>query len=130
MRFGLPWLAGAMLLTTITVGLPKLVVPPPAPGDSADTGADTAADTAVDTSDTADTSEPVDTSEPDTFDPETGLETGDSGPEVDSASGWSISAAERAGEKGEFGCSAVPGGLAGAVWGLGLALAFLRRRDD
>lgn len=108
-----------------------LHAPPPAPGDSGDTaddsgeddtgdGEDSGGDTADSGDSGTDTSEPVDTS--------------DSGDTADTADTDlpDIGAAELAGEKGGFGCSAtVSGATAALAWtGLLVVAARGRRRED
>jgi hypothetical protein len=111
-----------------------MVVPPPAPGDSADTGA---ADTGADgpSSDTAapddsgDTAEPVDTAEP--IDTEEPVDSGDSGRTDTADSGGlpTFAAAYGAKEAGGFGCTSVTGSTVGLLWIAGLCVVGSRRRE-
>ena len=112
-------------------------VRPPAPGDSADTsdtGTDTAADTGTDTAvdtgtDTAaDTGAAGDSGGTDTStDTSTDTDTTDTAGDTAGAVVPTRSAAQRAGEKGGFGCTTAPLGVAPG-FGLLLGAAALGRR--
>lgn len=114
----------------------SLDVRPPAPGDSADTadtGTDTAADTGTDTAADTGTDTAADTGTDTTgdsggTDTSTDTDTTDTAGDTAGAVVPTRSAAQRAGEKGGFGCTTAP---LGAAPGFGLllgAVALGRRR--
>ena len=128
-----PWLVGAGLSATVALGVP-MVVPPPAPGDSADTGAaDTGSDApstdSASPEDSGDTAEPIDTAEP--VDTEEPADSGDSGLTDSADSGVlpTFPAAYGAKEAGGFGCASVAGPAVGLLWLAGLCVAGTRRRE-
>ncbi len=115
------WLAGSLLVLFGISGMASVggAWSPP-PGDTGDTG-----DTA-EPIDSGDSAEPVDTA--DSAEP---VDSGDSGIAIDTADGPRYSAAQDAGEKGGFGCSALGmSGSAAALWGGLLVIAARRRRED
>lgn len=138
MRTVVQWSFLALLGTAMTVTAPVWLTPPPAPGDSGDSGdSGLAGDTGAVT-DTGDTSSATDTAS-DT-DVDTGAtpksdsgavdtSTGDTG-EPDTAEPTRYSAAQRAGESGDFGCSSVQSGVIGLTWLVGLVVAAGRREQD
>lgn len=126
MQAWMQWLTGAGVVATLTVGLPS-IVPPPAPGDSGDSGVVGTTDTALDDTGPDDTG-PADTGPADTGPVDTDTDTGvDSGLTTDSAVP-SFSAGDLANEKGEFGCSVVAAPGIGLLWVVGLGAAMVRRR--
>ena len=135
MRTVVQWAILALLGTTLTVQMPGWVTPPPAPGDSGDTGDTGDSGDSGDTDDTADTGSLVDTAdsaEPsDTADRDDDIELDSADTAVlDTAEPPRGSAAERAGESGDFGCSSVQNSVIGMVWALGFLAVVLRRRDE
>ena len=137
MRTVVQWSFLALLGTAMTVTAPVWLTPPPAPGDSGDSGL--AGDTGAAT-DTGDTSSVSDTASDTDTDGDTGTtpvadsgandtSAGDTG-EPDTAEPTRYSAAQRAGESGDFGCSSVQSGVIGLTWLVGLVVVAGRREQD
>ena len=130
MRTVLQWLFLASVGTTVTVTVPMSLTPPPAPGDSGDTGDSGTTNATGDTGAIDDSGASVDTADSGGVPQVPVVEDSGDSAELDTADPLSYSAAQRAGEKGEFGCASVHQGMAGLTWVAGFALVAIRRRRD